>query len=151
MYLSAQEFIDRFGEREAVQLTAEASSTTVNTTRLTQGIVDAEGVVNGYLARRFRVPLLDASTMQIVEPDLIKRLTGDIARYMLCSTNGVRETEAIRNRYKDAVSDLDLIAIGKLSMGVEAALASSSSAPPAGATSVRAGSRMFGDDVWGGY
>lgn len=150
MYLSAQEFIDRFGEREAVQLTAEASSTAVNTARLTQGITDAEGMVNGYLARRFSVPLLDASTMQPIEPDLIKRLTGDIARYMLCGTS-VRETEAIRNRYKDAIRDLDLIAMGKLSIGMEAALASSASAPPAGSTAVRAGARMFSDDVLGGY
>lgn len=145
MYLTAAEFIERYTEREAVMLTSDAGSSVVNTVRLERGLADASAQVDGYLARRFAIPLLDASTLQPVVPDVIKRLTGDIARYLMTGTH-IRETEAIRNRYKDAVELLDKIAKGQSTVGVELALASSPSAPAGGSSAVRSGSRWFGSD-----
>jgi phage gp36-like protein len=148
MYLTAQEFIDRYTQREAVLLTAEGNSSAVDTVRLERGLADASSMVDGYLARRFQLPLMNVATLQPVVPDVIKRLTGDIARYLLTGTH-VRETESIRNRYNDALKQLDHIANGTVSMGVELVLMSSPSAPTGGASAVRAGGRMFGDDVLG--
>lgn len=148
MYLTAQEFIDRYTQREALLLTAEGNSSTVDTARLERGLADASSVVDGYLARRFQIPLMNAETLLLVVPDVIKRLTGDIARYLLTGTH-VRETDAIRNRYNDAIKQLDQIAEGKVSTGVELVLKSSTSAPTGGATAVRSGGRTFGDDVLG--
>jgi phage gp36-like protein len=151
MYLTAAEFVERFTEREAVMLSAEsATQTTVDTVRLERGLTDASAVVDGYLARRFALPLQDVATLAPIVPDMIKRLTGDIARYLLTGTH-VRETDAIRTRYKDAVDLLDRIATGKVSMGIELVMASSPSAPVGGASAVRSGGRMFGDEGLGGY
>jgi phage gp36-like protein len=150
MYLTAAEFIERYSEREAILLSAESSQTTVNTARLERGLSDASAQVDAYLARRFALPLVDAASQVPIVPDMIKRLTGDIARYLLTGTH-VRETDAIRNRYKDAIDQLDRIATGKVSMGVELVMASSLSAPVGGASAVRAGGRLFGDDQMRGY
>jgi phage gp36-like protein len=149
MYLTAQEFIDRYTQREALLLTAEGNSSTVDTVRLERGLADASSMVDGYLARRFQLPLMGVATLQPVVPDVIKRLTGDVARYLLTGTH-VRETEAIRNRYNDAIKQLDHIANGTVSMGVELVLMSSPSAPTGGASAVRSGGRAFGDDVLAG-
>jgi phage gp36-like protein len=149
MYLTAQEFIDRYTQREALLLTAEGNSSTVDTVRLERGLADASSMVDGYLARRFQLPLMGVATLQPVVPDVIKRLTGDIARYLLTGTH-VRETDAIRNRYNDAIKQLDHIANGTVSMGVELVLMSSPSAPTGGASAVRSGGRAFGDDVLAG-
>jgi phage gp36-like protein len=149
MYLTAQEFIDRYTQREALLLTAEGNSSTVDTVRLERGLADASSMVDGYLARRFQLPLVSVATLQPVVPDVIKRLTGDVARYLLTGTH-VRETEAIRNRYNDAIKQLDHIANGTVSMGVELVLMSSPSAPTGGASAVRSGGRAFGDDVLAG-
>jgi phage gp36-like protein len=149
MYLTAQEFIDRYTQREALLLTAEGNSSTVDTVRLERGLADASSMVDGYLARRFQLPLVSVATLQPVVPDVIKRLTGDIARYLLTGTH-VRETEAIRNRYNDAIKQLDHIANGTVSMGVELVMVSSPSAPTGGASAVRSGGRAFGDDVLAG-
>lgn len=146
MYLTAQEFIDRFSEREAVMLSAQPGSNTVDTNRLERGLADASAVVDGHLARRFAVPLLDAATLLPVQPEVIKRLTGDIARYLLTGTH-VLETEAIRTRYKDAMALLAQIAEGKMTVSPELAMASSPSAPAGGSTAVRGGCRMFGSDT----
>lgn len=150
MYLTALEFIDRFTEREAVMLTAPTGSSTVDNARLEQGLADASAVVDGYLARRFALPLRDASTMAPVVPEMIKRLSGDIARYLLTGTH-IRETDAIRNRYQDALKMLDLIATGKLSPGIELAMTTSASAPAGGSSAVRSGGRMFGADTLGSF
>jgi phage gp36-like protein len=149
MYLTAQEFIDRYTQREALLLTAEGNSSTVDTLRLERGLADASSMVDGYLARRFQLPLVSVATLQPVVPDVIKRLTGDVARYLLTGTH-VRETDAIRNRYNDAIKQLDHIANGTVSMGVELVLMSSPSAPTGGASAVRSGGRAFGDDVLAG-
>jgi len=150
MYLTAAEFVERYTEREAVLLSAESTQNTVNTARLERGLSDASAQVDAYLARRFALPLRDATSLVEVVPDMIKRLTGDIARYLMTGTH-VRETDAIRNRYKDAIDQLDRIATGKVTMGVELVMASSPSAPVGGASAVRSGGRMFGDDALGGY
>jgi phage gp36-like protein len=151
MYLTVAEFIERYTEREAVLLTAEpGAGAVVNAARLERGLSDASAEVDSYLSRRFVLPLLNAATMQPVVPDMIKRLTGDVARYLLTGTH-VRETEAIRNRYKDAVAMLVAIADGRATPGVELALASSPSAPAGGSSAVRSGARTFGDSAWSGY
>jgi phage gp36-like protein len=150
MYLTAAEFIERYSEREAVMLSAEGNQSTVNTVRLERGLADASAQVDAYLARRFALPLADATTQALTVPDMIKRLTGDIARYLMTGTH-IRETDAIRNRYKDALDQLDRIATGKVSMGVELVMASSPSAPAGGSSAVRSGGRAFGTDVLGSY
>ena len=131
-------------------LSADVGSNVVNTARLERGLADASATVDGYLGRRFALPLLSAQTLQPVVPDVVKRLTGDIASYLMTGTH-VRETEAIRNRYKDAVAELKAIADGQATVGVELALASSPSAPSGGASAVRSGSAQFGSETWAGY
>lgn len=146
MYLTAQEFIDRFTEREAVMLSAQPGSNTVDTARLERGLADASALVDGQLSRRYAIPLRSAATLEPVTPEVIKRLTGDITRYLLTGTH-VLETEAIRTRYKDAMALLEQVAEGRLTVGVELAMATSAGAPAGGSSAVRAGGRMFGSDT----
>lgn len=148
MYLTPAEFVARYTEREARLLTDEAATGQVNTARLQTAIDEAEGIVNGYLARRYALPLRDAASNQPVVPEMLRRLTGDIARYTLTGTH-VTETDAIRRRYEDAVKLLDKLASGQVHPGVELALTTSAAAPVGGASSVRAPARVFGPDVLG--
>lgn len=59
----------------------------------------------------------------------------------------VRETDAIRNRYRDAIKLLESIADGDVALGADLQPATGNSTPPGGATAVLSGDRLFGDDV----
>lgn len=69
---------------------------------------DAQSTINGYLAGRYQVPLAAV-------PEIIKRLTVDLARYFLAADNA---TESVEKRHKAAVDMLSAISKGTVSLGV---------------------------------
>lgn len=77
-------------------------------------IADAEGEVDGYLAKRYPVPLT-------VVPKAISKFTKDIAVYNLYSRVGIDEGDKEKNylnRYRAAIDFLKLAADGKIDIGV---------------------------------
>lgn len=79
-------------------------------------IADAEGEIDGYLSKRYNVPLDPP-------PRIISKYTKDIAIYNLYSRIGIDEASSEKNflnRYNAAIKFLTLVAEGKVSIGAEA-------------------------------
>lgn len=78
-------------------------------------IGDADGEIDGYLAKRYRVPLSPV-------PKVINKFSKDIAVYNLFSRVGIdegTEEKNYLNRYNSAIKFLTLVAEGKVSIGVD--------------------------------
>ena len=79
-YISNQDLIDRVGSTRAAELTTDSGSTP-DADKVTEARLGAEGEVNGYLARRYAVPI-----NLTAHPDLaaaLKSITLDVAAYRL--------------------------------------------------------------------
>lgn len=78
-------------------------------------IEDADGEIDGYLAKRYPTPLEPT-------PKIINKLSKDIAVYNLVSRIGIDESSGEKNylnRYNAAIKFLTLVAEGKVSIGCE--------------------------------
>lgn len=96
------EYIEDESEREATihELTEQA-------------IVDADAEIDGYLAKRYHVPFRQT-------PQIINKLSKDIAVYNLVSRSGIDETEREKtflNRYNAAIRYLESVAKGVVDIG----------------------------------
>lgn len=81
-----------------------------------EAIADADGEIDGYLAKRYAVPLSPV-------PKVINKFSKDIAIYNLFSRIGIDEgtgEKTYLNRYNAAVKFLTLVAEGKVSIGADA-------------------------------
>lgn len=123
-YAVQSDLVLRFGDREIIAATDRGNLGFIDAAVLSAAIDEAGVEIDGYLSGRYPLPL----------PSVPRLLTGiccDIARYRLSGAD-VQETEAIRNRYKDAVKMLVAIRDGKLSLGLDA-----SNQPPATGDTVK--------------
>lgn len=79
-------------------------------------IADADAEIDGYLSKRYAVPLSPA-------PRVINKFSKDIAVYNLFSRIGIDEStdqKTYLNRYNAAIKFFELVADGKVSIGTEA-------------------------------
>lgn len=107
-YATQQSMIVRFGESELIQVTDDESPQlgTINVAVLEKALNDASGMIDGYLAARYQVPVSPV-------PDLIELFTCDIARYFLHTKE---KPEAVEAGYKAARDMLRDIAAGKMQL-----------------------------------
>lgn len=78
-------------------------------------IEDADGEIDGYLAKRYAVPIAPV-------PKVINKFSKDIAVYNLFSRVGIDEGSEEKNylnRYNAAIRFLTLVAEGKVSIGAQ--------------------------------
>ncbi len=129
-YATQQDLIDRFGEKELLELTDRANTGSINATVVSRALTDADAEINGYLAARYTLPLASV-------PEVIVRLASDIARFYLYDE---RATEQVSKRYDNAVKLLRSIASGAVTIGVD-----SQNAQPAteGGAQTQANDRVF--------
>lgn len=103
-----------------------------------RGLSDADAEIDGYLAGRYALPLATV-------PPVLERLACDIARYRLHER---APTEAVRQRYEDAVRVLEQIARGTVTLGLPVA---QTPAPAVGQVEFSAPARRFSRDSLGGF
>ena len=108
-----------------------------------EAIADADGELDGYLAKRYAVPISPA-------PKIINKCSKDIAVYNLFSRIGIDEStdqKTYLNRYNQAIKFLTLVAEGKVSLGAE-----TDDPKTAAATgfSVHSSTRLFSRDTMRG-
>lgn len=107
MYITRDELIDRFGQREIERL-----ENNINDPQAVQtAITDAVDVVNGYLsaAEELPLPMIPAS---------VKRVAAVMVRYYLYKD---KPTEQVRTDYEDAIRWLEQVSSGKIKLilGIE--------------------------------
>lgn len=112
-YTSEQQLIDRFGERELIQLTDRGVPRydVINSDVLNAAINDAQALIDGYLAGRYALPLASV-------PTSLSRIAGDLVRYYLYDEH---IPEHIQTKFKDAVKMLEAIGKGDINLGLDAA------------------------------
>ncbi|MEM6381653.1 MAG: DUF1320 domain-containing protein [Pseudomonadota bacterium] len=136
-YATQQDLIDRFGERELIQRTDRTNrpATTVDATVVTRHLTDATATVDGYLAKKYTLPL--AST-----PEILVKITADIARYFLHG-NTAEKGDPVRDAYDQAVGWLRDVSKGHVVLedGGEAA-----AQPGGGSVSFTAPDRVMSRD-----
>lgn len=143
-YATPQDLIAQLGDREAIALSDRSATGVADTEVLALALARAEDEVNAYVGRRYAVPLVSTLTGLVVVPSMLTRLVIDVARYRQTGTE-IMETEAIRNRYKDAVKVLEQIADGKISLGSLALATAGGPAAVGGSSAVRTGDKGFSD------
>lgn len=111
-YATPQDMINRYPNRDLVQLTNEDPTVlTVDTTVLQQVLDDASAEIDGYLGGRFVLPLTDP-------PEVLNRLSTDIAMYRLQALRPVQDIADARQRYEDAIAMLTRVAAGEMTLGI---------------------------------
>ena len=114
---------------QLVQLTDDEKTGEVDTDKVTKAIEDAESEVNGYVGKRYSVPIAPPI------PNLVQKLSTDIAVWNLWRRRQ-RAPENVRQAYEDAIKTLEKIAAGEIVLDVEAL-------PPA---STLTGGEVFGPE-----
>lgn len=137
---SLQDMLDRFGEEELVNLTdrAEPRSNAVDAAVVERALDDASALIDGYLAARYTTPL---STV----PALVVAWCCTIARVKLYK-DGI--TEALRQDFEDALSQLHDVAAGRLQLPIAAP---SGQAPVGGAARGVSAAPVFTADALRGF
>ena len=105
-----------------------------------EAIADADGEIDGYLAKRYAVPLAPV-------PKVINKFSKDIAVYNLFSRIGIDEgtgEKTYLNRYNAAVKFLTLVAGGKVSIGAD--IDGDPASAAAAGFSIRSSPRLFNRD-----
>jgi len=110
-YAIAQDMIDRFEERELIQLTDRHDTGSIDTAVLDKVLADADAKIDSYLVGRYPLPLASA-------PRTLTIYACDIARYLLHDNHA---TEQVTKRYDDAIRFLERVAKGDISIGATAA------------------------------
>lgn len=119
-YATAQDLIDRFGERELIGLT-DPDLQDVRLDRAERAVEDAQAYVDSFVGRVYSLPLTGCvkpaptvdnpqATAVVVPPQLV-RITADVARYYLYRDFAPESEVALR--YKAATTELQAIADGK--------------------------------------
>ncbi|EHP39423.1 hypothetical protein OR16_31729 [Cupriavidus basilensis OR16] len=103
-YATVDDMTRIFGQREMLALTDRDTQGVIDAAVATDALAGAESEINGYLARRYVLPLDAADPM-------LKTVACAIARYRLTGSEAT-ETQPVRDRYRDAVRWLERVADG---------------------------------------
>jgi phage gp36-like protein len=111
-YANINHMLERFGERDLVQLTTRPSSgpapTGIDTDRLDSVLKDAADLIDGYLGKRYPLPLSPV-------PSMVVRWSCDLARWFL---QPGAPPEMVKTNYERTLEELKAAAAGDISLGL---------------------------------
>lgn len=138
-YAVLSDLLERFEERELVQLTDQAGAGTIDQDAVDRALTAATSTIDGYLAGIYQLPLTRV-------PDNVVDLCCDIARFKLHQRKGT-PTETVEKSYGLAIKTLEQIARGliKIDAGTPEQPARE------GAVITEGGERVFGRDRLKGF
>lgn len=136
-YAAQQDLIDRFGSAELVQLTDKVNrpASTIDATPIDRALTDAAALIDGYVAKLYRLPLA-------VVPPVLTKNACDIARYYLHG-KAAEKDDPVSRAYAEAIGWLKDVSKGVVTLEAEGV-----AAPQAGGGSVKASApgRVFTRD-----
>jgi phage gp36-like protein len=131
--------IERFGERDLIQLTNRPNSgplpAAIDQERLDSALQDAYNLINGYLGKVYPLPLNPV-------PSLVVRWSCDLARWFLQPGT---PPEMVKTNYERTLVELREASEGKMSLGLEEA---DNNGPWSGAAEIVTPKRKFTDKSW---
>jgi len=139
-YATQSDLINQFGEAEVVAISDRYLTGVADTIVVEGGLQRASDMIDSYLAARYTLPLP-------IVPQMLVDVCCDIARYKLLGADAT-ETDAARNRYKDALRTLEQVRDGKLDIGLSVA---GQAAPQSASIQVASNARVFDANSLSGY
>lgn len=109
IYATKQDLEDRDGSM-LYNFALDRSTDTLNDVWIDEALATADDEINGYLSRRYVLPLPSV-------PDLLKRQAIVIAFYWLGDRDN-QVTDLLQKRYDSAIAKVKEIAAGKLDLGL---------------------------------
>lgn len=109
IYATKQDLEERDGSM-LYNFALDRSTDTLNDVWIDEALATADDEINGYLSRRFVLPLPTV-------PDLLKRNAIVIAFYWLADRDN-QATDLLRERYDRAIAKIKEIAAGKIDLGL---------------------------------
>lgn len=110
-------------EEVLVQLTDDEGFGDVDQGRVDEAIASADEEINSYCGERYSVPFTTV-------PGIVKKISVDIAVYNLYSRKVEEAPDIRKERYKSAIRQLEGIAKGTISLGVDPAPSAPSEGGP---------------------
>jgi phage gp36-like protein len=110
MYTTLDDIKQQVEEAILVQLTDDAGAGAVDTDVVTAAITEADGTIDSYCQGRYTLPLYPV-------PPRVVGLSRDIAIYNLYSRRVDEMPENRKDRFKEAIRFLELVAAGKVDLG----------------------------------
>jgi phage gp36-like protein len=104
-YAAQSDLLQRMTLKELTQLTDDSNAGVPDATIVAGELEEASGTVDSYCRSRYVTPLQLS--------DLVTRVTRDIAVYQLWSRRPQRMSDAVRQRYDDAMGLLKDVSTGK--------------------------------------
>lgn len=107
-YATVQDLIDRYGQTEIVRLTTPADQDLDGVVQpvAEAALADASAEIDGYVGRRYRVPI-------DVPPPIVVAKCCAIARYKLSTGEQKSPTEEMRRQYEDGIAWARDVSLGK--------------------------------------
>lgn len=114
-YATIESMIETFGEEDLIEITdtEKPFKDQINVVKLQRAIDAANGEVDAHLSSKLSVPT-------VVNSPFVQTLAHDIARYRAVLGNA-RESKRDKERYDDAVKNLEKINEGKKGTGASTA------------------------------
>lgn len=137
MYADQQDYENRYGQDELIQLTDFQGVGGVDAGVFAQAQADGDAEIDSYVQACYALPLDPV-------PPVLVRIAVDLYRYYLM---GARVTEQAEKRYKDAIAFLVKVNKGEIQLNRDAAGEPVST----GAVQTVAGDRVFSRDTLGDY
>ena len=139
-YCTKADILERISSDELARLTDDENGTTVEDDLVSRAIDDADSEIDTYLAVRHSLPLPSV-------PRLLLKLSADMAVFYLYDRR-MGAPEPWEKRYKRSIATLELLAQGKVSLGL-----STGAEPPASGAAVEVSSneRRFTRDKLIGF
>ncbi|GAB4389038.1 MAG: hypothetical protein Kow0025_11970 [Thermodesulfovibrionales bacterium] len=113
-YSSVDDMKGLLPEEVLVQLTDDEGLGSVNRQRVEEAIAQADAEIDSWCGERYAVPF---STV----PAVVKKMSADIAVYNLYCRRVAEMPEVRKDRYRNAVRQLEAISKGAVSLGVDPA------------------------------
>lgn len=144
-YCTLDDILAILPESDLMQLTDDNTpAEMVDEAKVSVAINGAGELIDGYLRGRYALPITPV-------PLLLTTLAADIARYRLYSLRiRITPPEMVVQAYKDAISLLGQIQLGKVALGTESS-GGGVTADADGAEIFAGPGRLFGRDRMGGY
>ena len=114
-YSTLNDIEDQISEEKLAQLTSDDGNI-VDETVVSKAIADADSTIDSYISKAYSVPVTIAPV-----PPKLNQLSVTIAIYKLFSrraSNVGGVNEVVRTDYEDAIRFLELVAVGKATIGI---------------------------------
>lgn len=108
-YATVDDMIARFGSEELIQISTPAGQDQdgIVADVVMAAVTDASAMMDGYIGRRYRVPM-------DIPPSIVTAVCCDMARWRLSIGGGRTPSETIRTGYKDAITWLTDVSVGRV-------------------------------------